>query len=269
MKLHTLVAVLAVLVSMPAKAADTLTLFAAGSLKTALGEVAKAYTARHGIAVATEFAASGLLRKRIEEGARPDVFASANMAHPRKLAAAGIGGPVMLFARNRLCALAQPGLAVTGETLLEVMLRPELRLGTSTPKADPSGDYAWELFAKADALKPGSLTLLDGKALKLTGGPDSPKPPAGRNTYGWVMAERQADLFLTYCTNARLAQAEVPDLRIVALPENLQVGADYGLTVIGTDKPAAWQLAAFILLPDGQAILDKYGFTVAGVPAEK
>lgn len=269
MKLRTLVAVLAVLVSMPAKAADNLTLFAAGSLKTALGEVAKAYTAQHGMAVATDFAASGLLRRRIEEGARPDVFASANMAHPRKLAAAGIGGPVMLFARNRLCAIAQPGLAVTSETLLEVMLRPEVRLGTSTPKADPSGDYAWELFGKTDALKPGSLKLLDGKALKLTGGPDSPKPPAGHNTYGWVMAEKQADLFLTYCTNARLAQAEVPGLQIVALPESLSVGADYGLTVIGADKPAAWQLAAFILSPDGQTILDKYGFTVAGVPAEK
>lgn len=269
MKARYLFVVLGMLAAMPAKAADNVTLFAAGSLKTALGEVAQAYTARHGTAVATEFAASGLLRKRIEEGARPDVFASANMAHPRKLAAAGIGGPVMLFARNRLCALVQPGLAVTSETLLEVMLRPEVRLGTSTPKADPSGDYAWELFGKADTVKPGSFALLDAKALKLTGGPDSPKPPAGRNTYGWVMAEKQADIFLTYCTNARLAQSEVTELRIVTLPESLSVGADYGLTVIGADSPAAWRLAAFILSPDGQTILDQYGFSVAGIPAEK
>ena len=51
------------------------------------------------------------------------MFASANMTHPESLAKAGKSGPVVLFARNRLCALVQPGLAVTPATLLEQMLR--------------------------------------------------------------------------------------------------------------------------------------------------
>ena len=128
------------------------------------------------------------------------------MAHPGGLMAAGWGGPVALFARNRLCALAQPDVAASSASLLEVMLAPDVRLGTSTPKADPSGDYAWQVLEKAEALRPGSFGTLDAKALQLTGGPDSAKAPEGRNTYGWVMEQDQTNVFLTYCTNAVLAQ---------------------------------------------------------------
>src|SRR5687768_5232491 len=80
----------------PAMAADLLTLYAAGSLKAALTDVARAYEA-YRTPVATEFAASGLLRERIEGGEAADVFASANMGHPDALMAAGWGGPVALF----------------------------------------------------------------------------------------------------------------------------------------------------------------------------
>jgi molybdate transport system substrate-binding protein len=264
----TAICAAAVMLASAAAAAEPVTLYAAGSLKTALGEVAKAYEATYGTPVAAEFAASGLLRQRIEGGDSPDVFASANMAHPKTLMVTGRGGPVVLFARNRLCAIAQPDLGVTTGDLLEVMLREDVMLGTSTPNADPSGDYAWEMFRKADDLQPGSYERLDAKAQKLTGGPDSPKAPEGRNTYGWVMEERQADLFLTYCTNARLAQKEVPNLQIVPLPDTLAVGADYGLIVLAGDNPEAWRLASLFLSPEAQGILADHGFAVAGVPAE-
>ena len=46
-----------------------------------------------------------------------------------------------------------------------------MKLGTSTPKADPSGDYAFEVFRKAEAIKPGAQAALEKKALQLTGGP--------------------------------------------------------------------------------------------------
>ena len=121
----------------------------------------------------------------------------------------------MLFARNRLCALVKPGLAVTPETLLERMLDPAVKLGTSTPKADPSGDYAFEVFAKADALKAGANDALAKKALQLTGGPNSPPPPKDRSVYGKVVADGQADIFLTYCTNAIVAQRENPGQQVV------------------------------------------------------
>jgi len=242
-------------------AQEPVRLYAAGSLRAALTEVGNAFRAKTGVPVAATFGASGLLRERIEKGEPAQVFASADMGHPRKLAEAGRAGPVALFTRNRLCALAAPQVKVAPESLLERMLDPAVKLGTSTPKADPSGDYAFELFAKAEALKPGARSLLEGKALKLTGGPDSPQPPKDRSLYGMLVAEGKADIFLTYCTNALQARGENPALQIVSLPELLAVGADYGMTVMNGAPARARELADFILSPQGQAILAKHGFS--------
>jgi molybdate transport system substrate-binding protein len=109
-----------------------------------------------GVTVTAKFGASGLLKDEITGGAKAEVFASANMEHPQALARANRSGPVVLFARNKLCALVRPGLAVEPATLLDRMLDAQLKLGASTPKADPSGDYAWQVFRKADQLKPGA-----------------------------------------------------------------------------------------------------------------
>src|SRR5262245_4183711 len=133
--------------------ADTVHLYAAGSLRAALTEVAGAFEVDHaGKKVATTFGASGLPRERVEAGDTAHVFAYADMGHPKRLAdQARAARPVRVFARNELCALVRAGLTVSSETLLDVLLDPELRLATSTPKADPSGDYAFALFAKAEA----------------------------------------------------------------------------------------------------------------------
>ena len=246
--------------------ADSLTLYAAGSLKAALGDVAASYQKTYNTKVTTKFGPSGLLRKAIEGGEKPDVFASANMAHPEKLASAGWGSPVVLFARNQLCALAQSDVQATTDNLVNFLLDKNVRVGTSTPKADPSGDYAWELFRKANTIKQGSFETLSGKALQLTGGPDSEKAPEGRNQYGWVMDEKKADVFLTYCTNAVLARKEVQTLKIIGIPEELSVGADYGLLVRDGAPNEAWRLAMYILSPDGQKILKEYGFEATAIP---
>ena len=126
--------------------ADTVSLFAAGSLRAALTEVAKAFETPGGHVVQLKFGPSGILKDEIAGGAKADVFASANMEHPQALHAAGKSGPVVRFARNRLCALVKPGLKVDSASLLDRMLDPQIKLGTSTPKADPSGDYAFEVF---------------------------------------------------------------------------------------------------------------------------
>ncbi len=243
--------------------AQEVRLHAAGSLKAAMIDITDAFEAATGATVARNFGPSGLLRERIEQGEPAEVFASANMRHPQTLADAGLSGAVTMFARNSLCGLAQEDTEVTSETILDVMLSDDIRLGTSTPKADPSGDYAWELFGKAEAVRHGSTAKLEAKALQLTGGPDSAKPPSGRNPYGWVMSEDRADLFLTYCTNAVLAQRDTPTLQIVQLPDALAVGAAYGLTVLQGASAQADDLASFILAPDGQNILADYGFKPA------
>jgi len=246
-----------------AAAAETMTLYAAGSLKAALTDVAKAYEANSGNKVEAKYGPSGLLKDEIAKGAKADVFASANMEHPQALHDAGKSGPVVRFARNTLCALVKPGLAVSSATLLDQMLDPQMKLGASTPKADPSGDYAFEVFKKAEALKPGAQAALEKKALTLTGGKDSAAPPAGRTVYGWHVAEGRADIFLTYCTNALAAQKENPGQQIVKLPYALNVGADYGLTVIRDTTPAVEGFARFILSMDGQTTLARHGFSAA------
>jgi len=243
---------------------ETLQLFAAGSLKAAMTDVARAFEkANDGLEVATTFGASGLLRERIENGEMAHVYASANMKHPRTLAQAGKAAtPVRMFARNQLCALAAESVDVTSDTLLEKLLSDDIRLGSSTPKADPSGDYAFALFEKAEALSAGAHEKLSRKALKLTGGPDTAKAPEGRSQYGWVMSLNKADIFLTYCTNAVLAQKDTPSLRKIEIPEALSVGAQYGMIVMKDAPAQSARLADFILAPEAQAILGGYGFGI-------
>jgi molybdate transport system substrate-binding protein len=256
--MRTLLALLAASLTMSAQAQEPIKLYAAGSLRSALSEVAAAYTDNRVDAV---YGPSGLLRDRIAKGERPEVFASANMEHPHSLTRQGLAGPVKRFARNRLCGLAAPKLEVSTASLLQRMLEPGVTLGTSTPKADPSGDYAWQLFEKAERVRAGSFRILSGKALKLTGGPDSPPPPKGRNQYGALVAEGRADVFLTYCTNALEAKNENPALQVVQVPEELSVAAEYGLALVHGAREQAFDFSQFILSPKGQAILVKYGFS--------
>lgn len=154
----------------------------------------------------------------------------------------------------------QPGLAVTPDNMLDTLLRPDLKLGMSTPKADPSGDYALVLFQKADAVRAGSQAALLAKALQLTGGPSSPAAPAGRNPYAWVMEQGKADVFLTYCTNAVAASKERNALRVVRMPPSLQVGAAYGLTVRQGAAAPAVDFARALVAGPAQSILASHGF---------
>jgi ABC-type molybdate transport system substrate-binding protein len=239
---------------------EPLQVYAAGSLREVLTEIARDHEMRTGQKIALTFGASGLLRERIEKGEGAMVFASADTQHPQRLAAAGGWAPHTVFVRNSLCALTQANVNATPQTLLATMLNPAVKLGTSTPKADPSGDYAWELFRKADQVRAGAYAALDAKALKLTGGPDSPKPPGGQGTYAWVMDQGQADVFLTYCTNAVASQKEVPRLKVVQVPVELQVGASYGLTVRQGAPAQAEAFAKALLAPPAQATFARYGF---------
>jgi molybdate transport system substrate-binding protein len=265
-RLSAVLAVVAIM-TVPAMAEETVLLHAAGSLRGALSEVASGFEAAGLGKVQAKFGPSGILKNEIATGEKAQVFASANMEHPQALASEKHSSPVVLFARNRLCALVRSGLHVTPASLLGRMLDPQIKLGTSTPKADPSGDYAWELFHKAEKIMPGAYATLDKKALQLTGGPSSPPASQGRSAYGEFIAQGAADIFLTYCTNALVAQRENPAQQIVQLPDELSVGADYGLTVMNGASVSAHRFALFILSVDGQRTLAKHGFA-APVPPQ-
>lgn len=251
-----------------ARAQEPVLLHSAGSLRAALTEVAEAFTVQTRLEVKPVFGASGLLKDRIARGEAAEVFASADLGNPHALGQAGLAGPVVLFARNELCAFARPEIAVTPETLLERMLDSGIKLGTSTPKADPSGDYAFQVFARAEAVKPGAKAALEAKALQLTGSASSTPAPDGANVYGYKLAKGEADIFLAYCTNAGPIAKEQPTLKLVRLPPAMAVGADYGLTVMTGASPNAWRFAMFILSRDGQAILARHGFSAPTLPRE-
>ena len=241
-------------------------LHAAGSLRGAMTELAQSFRASGGGEVKATFGASGLLRERIEKGEGTDLFASADVQNAQRLADAGRSGPPNIFTRNQLCALVAPGVEVSELTLLDHMLDPAVKLGTSTPKADPAGDYAWQMFEKAEKVRPGAYATLDRKALKLTGGADSPPAPTDRSIYGMLIAERKADIFLTYCTNAVVAMRELPGSRMLAPPPTLAVGASYAFVVMNDANPATRRFALYILSLAGQSILARHGFTPVALP---
>jgi molybdenum ABC transporter molybdate-binding protein len=247
----------------PLRAQDGVALFAAGSLRAAMGDVAKAHEAAGGARVVATFAPSGLLRDRIAGGESAHVFASANMEHPEALSRTGRSGPVVAFARNQLCALLRPGLSLSPGELLAAMLAPETRLATSTPRSDPSGDYAFEMFARAEHVRPGAKAKLESKALLLVGAANSLQPPRDRSAYSWHIAEGRADIFVTYCTNGILARAELPGLGVVDLPPELAVGAEYGMTLIAGAPEQARRFQDFLLSPAGQDVLARHGFARA------
>src|SRR5499433_3385936 len=146
---------------------EDLVLFGAGSLREVMTQIATDYQARYGGTVRTEFGPSGLMRERIERGERVDLFASADMGHPLKLREQGRATTVAMFTRNTLCAVATPHVGLTTGNFLDKLLEPGIKLGTSTPKADPSGDYTWAMFRLADRLRPGSFAVLDTKAQQI------------------------------------------------------------------------------------------------------
>lgn len=244
-------------------------LYNAGSLGNALKEVSSDFTQKYTIPVTQVSGPSGSIRERIEkelsEGSSADVFASADIGNPQQLYDKGLSEPVVNFIDNRLVAIVKPGLSVTSDNLLDYLLNPNIKLGTSTPIKDPSGDYAQEIFRKADNIKPGNYDILNNKALQLVGGnPNAPTVPDGKNNLVYFLKETgQADIFLAYYTSGLAALSIASDLQLVELPNNLAVRAKYGLTILKNASPEGDKLAKYILSPDGQKVLLKYGFTSA------
>jgi molybdate transport system substrate-binding protein len=74
------------------------------------------------------------------------------------------------------------------------------------------------------------------------------------------MDSGQAYVFLTYCTNAVAALRDVPRMRSIAVPPELQVSADYGLTVREGAAEEASGFAQFLRSPPAQVVLQRLGF---------
>ncbi|WP_158747741.1 substrate-binding domain-containing protein [Acidisphaera sp. L21] len=230
-----------------------LRIFAAGSLRAAL----TALLAQHGEQPDIVFGPAGLLRERIEAGDVPDLYLSANLEHPAAIATRHPGALVQPFAGNRLVALARRDLGLTTENFLDRLMLDRVRIGTSTPVVDPSGDYAYRLFDRAEAVRPGAKASLVAHTRALVGGRDGGPHGMGPFPVKAFLERGDVDVFISYASSA----AAIGDgLDVVLPPENLAVTATYGLIVLA---PGARALAALIGSAEGQAVLGRFGFLPA------
>lgn len=234
-------------------------ILAAGSLRHALPAILKAFNDETGLAASLSLGPAGLLRERIEAGEPFDLFASANMAHPQRLAATGFAEAPTCFAHNRLCVMARAELGLSEENFLSVLAEPSLRIGTSTPGDDPAGDYAFELFDRIEARQPGLGLDLKTRAKQLVGGRSTPPPPEGRGP-GWAIADGLVDLMVSYWSNARLC-ADDPALNVVSVPEAFAPTIDYGVALASDTGAASRRLRYFLLSRSAQLILRDKGFS--------
>jgi molybdate transport system substrate-binding protein len=243
--------------------ADTLKVMAAGSLRAAVTDLLHRFPLQSDTIDPPEFGASGLMRQKIESGAAVDVFASADMEQPRRLAAGHPERLVILFARNSLCALARSNLGLNQDNLLDRLLDPTVQIATSTPGSDPLGTYSWEVFARADAIKPGARATLEAKAKKLVGGGEKTPPLVpGKGAVEGIFLSNQADVMLIYCSAVSAIQKEVPSLISMKLPSTVAVDPADGLIILNS-KPVALRFVAFVMSEEGQATLQRHGLESA------
>ena len=131
----------------PVRAAETITVFAAASLKDALDAAVKAYRAQTADRVVVSYAASSALAKQIEAGAPADLVISADLEwmdylEKRKLIKRDSRRNLL---RNRLVLVAPADSEVSVDIVPGFPLAKLLgkgRLAIANPDAVPAGKYA-------------------------------------------------------------------------------------------------------------------------------
>ncbi len=223
------------------RGSGTVTVFAAASLSAAFEAAALAFaSARPDIKVQLNFAGSSTLVQQIQQGAPADVFASADETNMQHLVEAGaIAGTPQLFARNRLRIVVAPG-NPKGITGLADLAKPGLTIALCGPTV-PCGRYAAAAFAKAGLIAPAASGELDVKAVLNQ------------------VAMGEADAGIVYVTDMRAAGGTVVG---VDLPESSNIVARYPIAVLkdASNMAAAVAFMDFVLSPDGQRVLAKFGF---------
>lgn len=132
--------------------AESLTVFAAASLKNALDDISDLYTVETGQQVVISYAGTSALARQIEQGAPADVFAAANVDWVNYLTERGVldRASTLAFASNELVLIAPrttsfdaaPDLASAND--VRTALGEDGRLAVALVDAVPGGIYARE-----------------------------------------------------------------------------------------------------------------------------
>jgi molybdate transport system substrate-binding protein len=230
-------------------AAETVRVFAAASLTEAFQDIASAFErARPGDRVELSFAGSQVLRTQIEQGAPADVFAGADLVHAEALRAAGLLGPIRVFARNALVVVVPEGGRVGR---LEDLARPGVKVVVAGA-AVPAGRYTSRVLGKLSAAPSFGGDFAARVRANVVSEETSVRVVLAKVVLGEV------DAGFVYATDARTSAK----LRVIGLPESAGAIAEYPIGVVpGTAVPAtARAFVDFVLGADGRAVLRKHGF---------
>jgi len=241
----------------PAARAESppVTVFAAASLKNALDEVGKAYTARTGAPVRFSYAASSAIARQIEQGAPADVFVSADSdwmtyLDGRRLIVAATRRDVLT---NHLALIAPAASPVKLRIAKGFPLAAALgtgRLAMAGPDV-PAGKYGRASLA--------ALGVWDGVKDKVASADNV------RAALAFV-ARGETPLGIVYDTDAKVE----PKVRIVGLfPDALHAPIVYPAALVAAShNPAAGGFLGYLQGPEAGAIFRKYGFIVLARPGK-
>ncbi|MEQ4925053.1 substrate-binding domain-containing protein [Proteus hauseri] len=233
-----------------------LSLYAAGSLRATLPAFIEQYYQKTGEKWALTFGPAGLLRQRIEQGETCHLFLSADENNTQLLIKKGIALQYAPFIGNQLCITAHRDCVNEHDTWLSLLTNPALKIGTSTPKADPSGDYCWQFFDKIEHDNPNLGKQLKQRAIPLVGGEHSLPIPAGRLAAHYLITTHQADLFIGY-QHYQQRLSQFPELKVFTIPNPFNVMAYYCAALIDSQ---AYGLYQEILSPYAQDYFINAGF---------
>jgi molybdate transport system substrate-binding protein len=235
------------------RAPQTLNVFAAASLTGAFGEIARAFEAANpGVTVAFNFAGSQALRTQIEQGASADVFASADHKNMDTMVTENLvaNGKYQDFANNRLVVILPPKNPANIQTLQD-LARPGVKLDLADASV-PVGNYARQVLIGMSTDASFGSDFSDKVLANVVSNETDVKQVVSKVDLG------EADAGIVYVTDAQAAS----DLKTVAISDNFNVIAKYPIAVVA--KPPHADLAAafvdYVLSPDGQAVLRKWGF---------
>ncbi len=240
-----------VLVFLPGRAgsqpAAPVIVFAAASLTDSLKAVAAAYKARTGLDVTLSFGASSTLARQIEQGARADLFLSADAAWTdylqRKNLSANASRKDLLG--NRLVLVAGPSAKPAPKIAPHFDLAGALgdrRLALADPASVPAGKYAKESLT--------ALGVWDRIASKVV------QAENVRVALEYV-ARGEAPYGIVYATDAKVA----PQVRVDgAFPDNTHAPIVYPAALIKTASQGAKAFLDFLSSGEARAIFEKAGF---------
>lgn len=203
-------------------------IYAAGSLKSVLTEIAPSLEAISQKSIILHFGPAGLLREKIEQGAPCDLFLSANQAHCRRLINKGIFSYYRDLTRNSLCLTIKKQYFEQEVNWLSYLQHSTLRIATSTPIADPSGDYTWQLFDKIEQRQQGLGNELKHRVLPLVGGINTIAIPPDHIAATWLLENNYADIFIGY-NHYRNIIAQHSELTSISIPDKDNIDIIYGL----------------------------------------